>query len=81
MHYAHINNFHFASTVAATLISSCAFAQSDIVPAPTQSRPIAIIHAVVHTATLEQPVIEDGHVLFDGGRIMSVGASRELRDL
>ena len=74
LHYAHINNFHFASTVAATLISSCALAQSDIVPAPTQSRPIAIIHAVVHTATLEQPVIEDGHVLFDGGRIMSVGA-------
>jgi len=48
-------------------------AQSDVVPAPAQSRPVAIIHAVVHTATTAQPVISDGHVVFDGGRIVSVG--------
>jgi imidazolonepropionase-like amidohydrolase len=60
---------------AATLLSSAvAVAQSDIVPAKAQSRPIAIVNAVVHTATAAQPVIEGGHVVFDGGRIVSVGA-------
>lgn len=66
-----------ASTVATTLACAAAsstFAQSDVVPAPAQSRPIAIIHAVIHTATESQPVIQDGHVIFDGGRITSVGA-------
>jgi imidazolonepropionase-like amidohydrolase len=53
--------------------STLAHAQSDVVPAPAQSRPVAIIHAVVHTATEAQPVIADGHVVFDGGRITSVG--------
>lgn len=63
-----------AISIASTLLcGACAFAQSDIVPAPAQSRPIAIIHAIVHTATSANPVIEDGHVLFDGGRITSIG--------
>ena len=65
---------------AATLLLAGApcLAQSDIVPARPQSRPIAVINAVVHTATtgtagFENGVIENGHVLFDGGRITSVG--------
>ena len=36
-------------------LSAPALAQSDIVPAKAQSRPIAVIHAVVHTATAETP--------------------------
>ena len=66
------NTIRIASllTIAA---AAPALAQSDVVPAKPQSRPIAVIHAVVHTATAETPVIEDGHVVFDGGRITSVG--------
>ena len=64
-----------AIALAATACaSSRVAAQSDVVPAAPQSRPIAIVNAVVHTATVETPVIENGHVLFDGGRIVSVGA-------
>ncbi|MFM7053039.1 MAG: hypothetical protein ACKOYN_13050 [Planctomycetota bacterium] len=59
--------------LAAAAIAALSSAQSDIVPAKPQSRPIAVIHAVVHTATAANPVIEDGHVVFDGGRIVSVG--------
>lgn len=50
-----------------------ALAQSDVVPAQAQPRSIAIVHAVVHTATAERPIIEDGHVVIDGGRIVAVG--------
>ncbi|MDI9402242.1 MAG: hypothetical protein QM516_00080 [Limnohabitans sp.] len=68
----------FAPTLSAIscalLSATSSIAQSDIVPASPQSRPIAIVHAVVHTATEGQPVIEDGHVIFDGGRILSVGS-------
>ncbi len=74
MHTSHSQNFCATATLAAALLASHAVAQSDITPAPAQSRPIAIVHATVHTATAETPIIEDGHVLFDGGRIMSVGA-------
>ncbi len=69
-----------STTGLRALAALCSFAttatvsaQSDVVPAPAQSRPVAIIHAVVHTATAAQPVISDGHVVFDGGRIVSVG--------
>lgn len=58
---------------ALALTATTVCAQSDIVPAKPQSRPVAIIHAVIHTATAETPVIENGHVLFDGGRITSFG--------
>ncbi|MFM7134019.1 MAG: hypothetical protein ACKO0W_06865 [Planctomycetota bacterium] len=69
----HTTMKHTASLVASLLAVSVAAAQSDIVPAKPQSRPIAVVHAVVHTATAAEPVIEDGHVVFDGGRIVSVG--------
>ena len=73
MHNANISSNTIAALCSFAIIAS-AYAQSDVVPAPKQSRPLAIVHAIVHTATLAQPVIEDGHVLFDGGRIVSVGA-------
>ena len=64
---------HLTTLLAALAFPAAAAAQSDIVPSQPQSRPIAIINAVIHTAGLETPVIENGHILFDGGRIMSVG--------
>lgn len=63
-----------APCLASALVSSQLFAQSDVVPAQPQSRPVAIVNAVVHTATADTPLIANGHVLFDGGRIVSVGA-------
>ncbi|MFM2165123.1 MAG: hypothetical protein RL325_1560 [Planctomycetota bacterium] len=64
---------HLTTLLAALAFPAAAAAQSDIVPSKPQSRPIAIINAVIHTAGVETPVIENGHILFDGGRIMSVG--------
>ena len=73
----HTRMAHACISRAAAAVLLCAAApaaaQSDIVPAKPQSRPIAIINAVVHTATAENPIIENGHVLFDGGRITSIG--------
>ncbi|MCE2880854.1 MAG: amidohydrolase family protein [Planctomycetaceae bacterium] len=63
-----------SSLAALAACATLAHAQSDIVPAKPQSRPVAVIHAVVHTARADTPVIEDGHVVFDGGRIVSIGA-------
>ncbi len=63
-----------ALLAAACAASSPLHAQSDVVPARPQSRPVAIVNAVVHTATTETPLIANGHVVFDGGRIVSVGA-------
>ena len=62
-----------APVLAAALAAPMLLAQSDVVPARPQSRPIAIVNAIVHTATVERPVIERGHVVIDGGRIVAVG--------
>lgn len=69
----HIATYASLLTSVVMLTTLSASAQSDIVPAKPQTRPLLIVHAVVHTATIAQPIIEDGHVLFDGGRITSVG--------
>jgi hypothetical protein len=74
----HTLNSTILTAAALLLAGAPCLAQSDIVPARPQSRPIAVINAVVHTATtgtagFENGVIENGHVLFDGGRITSVG--------
>ncbi len=73
-----MNTHSITSTSAASLASlvlcvAPTWAQSDIVPAPAQSHAIVITHAVVHTAMADGGVINDGHVLFDGGRITSIG--------
>jgi len=61
----------------ALLASALAAAQSAQVPAPPQSRPIAIVGATVHPVAADGPAtIADGHVLFVDGRITSVGPGR-----
>ncbi|MDA1261695.1 MAG: hypothetical protein O3B75_02230 [Planctomycetota bacterium] len=49
------------------------FAQSTFVPAPAQTTPIIIEHAIIHTAIQNAPVIQDGFVIMDNGIIVSVG--------
>ena len=49
------------------------FAQSTIVPAPAQTTPIIIEHAIIHTAVQGAAVIQDGFVILENGIIVSVG--------
>ena len=49
------------------------FAQSTIVPAPAQTTPIIIEHAIIHTAVQGAAVIQDGFVILENGMIVSVG--------
>ena len=44
---------------------------SDQVPPPPQDHPIIITGATIHTVS--HGILEDGEILFDGGKIISVG--------
>lgn len=66
------------TTVALTLCTTT-FGQSRQVPAPEQSRPMAIVGATVHNPPAEIDgtdvvVIEDGYVLFRDGVVTRVGS-------
>ena len=63
------------SLLLATSLAGATMAlQSAQVPAPPQSRPVAIVHATVHPVAEGGPAtIADGHVLLVDGRIASVG--------
>lgn len=56
---------------AGTLITASAHAQDLGIKAPPQNRPIAITKATIHPVS--GPAIEGGHVLFEKGKITSVG--------
>ena len=61
------------------IAGSPAQAQSRQVPAPQQTRPVAIVHATVHNPPAavdgsEEVVWEDGYVLFANGRIVDAGS-------
>jgi imidazolonepropionase-like amidohydrolase len=45
---------------------------SDQIPAPPQKRPIAITNTTIHTVT--GAVVENGTIVFDGGKITAIGA-------
>ena len=56
-----MKRFHASTALLlAPALASLACAQSEIVPASPQSKPVAIINAIVHTATTASPVIENG---------------------
>jgi imidazolonepropionase-like amidohydrolase len=57
------------------LIAPPVFAH-DQIPGPPQTRPIVIKGATIHR--IDQPIIENGSVLFDGGRITAVGKNVEV---
>lgn len=58
--------------IAGTVVAASALAQDLGIKAAPQSRPIAITKATIHP--ISGPAIEGGHVLFDKGKITSVGA-------
>lgn len=60
-----------AGTLFGVVVGASALAQDLGVKAPPQSRPIAITKATIHPVS--GPAIESGHVLFDKGKIVSVG--------
>lgn len=65
--------------VSILLILACIFqvkAQSPVV-APAQKKPIMLIGGTIHTGTCD--VIENGTILFAGGKITSVGKSSDIK--
>lgn len=61
------------ASIAASCIAASSAAAQDLTPkAPPQSRPILLIGGTVHPVS--GAAIPGGHVLFDNGRITSVGA-------
>lgn len=59
-------------TMALSVLSAAGFAQANISPAPKQSQAIAITGATIHIGN--GTVIENGTVVFDKGKIVSVSA-------
>ncbi len=71
--------FHMIAVSVIMLAGTVAHAQSRQVPAPKQERPVAIVHVTVHNPPTtidgrDEIVIEDGYVLFEGGRITGMGS-------
>ncbi|MBM4162515.1 MAG: amidohydrolase, partial [Ignavibacteria bacterium] len=46
---------------------------ADVIPAPKQKKPIALIGGIIHTVS--GPVIENGTILFDKGKITAIGTN------
>lgn len=55
------------------LIASVAQAQETVYPAKPQKGPVAIVHGTIHTGTGQ--VIENGTIVFEAGKILSVGTN------
>src|SRR5437867_9218767 len=58
------------------LVLAAAGARSSEIPAKPQDHPIALTGATIHTVS--GPVIEDGTILFDKGKITAIGTTVEL---
>ena len=68
----HMNKYITTLVLAAISTTTC-FAQANISPAAKQTKAIAITGATVHIGN--GSVIENGTIVFSGGKILSVGAS------
>ena len=58
---------------AALLVSPAWAGAQEIIPAPPQSQPIALVGGTIHTVA--NGVIENGTIVFEDGRITAVGAN------
>lgn len=64
-----------AIIVFALLINNCVIAH-DQIPGQPQTRPIAIRNATIHC--IDKPVLENGTIVFDRGKIVAVGKKVKL---
>ena len=53
------------------VLLACRIIASEQIPAPNQDQPIIISGATIHTVS--QGILENAEILFDGGKIISVG--------
>ena len=68
---------HFlCSIIALTLVSQQGLRASDVIPAKPQDHPIVIVNATLHPVV--GPVIEKGMILFDKGKIVSIGQQVQI---
>ena len=56
-------------------LTAAAHAQNSTAPSSPQTKPVAIVNAVIHTATTSQPIIENGWVLIESGKVQAVGTT------
>lgn len=78
MHHPSVAARRVATAAALLLLAVTEGRASDQIPAKRQERPIAIVGATIHTVS--GPVIGNGTVVFDGGRITAVGAGVTVPD-
>jgi imidazolonepropionase-like amidohydrolase len=64
-----------APSVATLFLTASAALANPNIPAPPQSEPILITNAVIHTVS--GATIENGRMLFDGGRIQAIAGPSE----
>ena len=58
--------------ISCFIFYGCILNASDQIPAPPQSQPIALLNGTIHPLTA--PVLENGMILFDEGKIVEIGA-------
>lgn len=68
-----ITTYLLTGAVALLLANNSVFAQATIYPAKAQEKPVAITGATIHVGNGQ--VIEQGTLLFDGGKITYVGVA------
>jgi hypothetical protein len=64
------------ATVAALVLSPALASAQEVIPAPPQNRPVALVGGTIHTVA--NGVIENGTIVFDDGRITAVGANVQV---
>jgi len=67
---------HCITLAVVTAFTGTGVWASDQIPAPPQAHPIALVGGTIHTVT--GPVIEQGIVLFDQGKIIAIGKDLPL---
>ncbi len=64
---------HGYGVTIAALSTALAGGQSTEIPGPTQSTPVLLFNATVHTVAPGAAPLANGFVLFDGGKVVAVG--------
>ncbi|MEM7623747.1 MAG: amidohydrolase family protein [Planctomycetota bacterium] len=71
---------HIVSALGVLLLTAVPSAAQDLIPKPpAQEAPVLLVGGTVHTVS--GPVIEDGLVMFDGGKLTRIGSAGELASM